>query len=315
MMKTVLITGGAGFIGSHLCKKYLDEDWRVVCVDNLGSGSMQNIDEFVEEPKFKFIQHNIIEPLETEKTNLIMHFASRASPPDYQKYPFETLLTNSRGTYNMLKKAKEDDARFIMASTSEVYGDAKIIPTPETYWGNVNSYGPRSCYDESKRFAEALCYEFNKKMKVDTRILRIFNTYGPSMRKNDGRVITNFMYQALNNKPLTVYGKGEQTRSFCHIKDMINGIYKTSIKKDISGEVFNLGNPKEYKIIEIAHLIKDLTKSKSKIVYKELPKDDPMRRVPDITKAKKILDWNPEINLKQGLKKMMKEVEEEWSQQ
>jgi len=305
----VLITGGAGFLGSHLCEKFLKENYEIICLDNLGSGRKENIAEFLNNKNFKFIKADVSKDLsQIEKVDLILHFASRASPFDYQENSFETIESNTLGTKNCLEKAKKDNAVLLYASTSEIYGQANIIPTPETYWGNVNSFGPRSCYDESKRLGETYCYEYLNKYDIDVRVLRIFNTYGPKMKFDDGRVVTNFIDQALKNKPITIFGKGMQTRCFCYVDDLINGIYEFSVKKGLKGEVINLGNNEEHTMIDLANKIIELTGSKSKIVYSDLPKDDPIRRVPDITKAKKILGWEPKYSFEEGLKKFIREI-------
>ncbi|VVB76009.1 Bifunctional polymyxin resistance protein ArnA [Candidatus Tiddalikarchaeum anstoanum] len=307
----VLITGGAGFIGSHLCSKFVNTGNEVICIDHLGTGSLNNIEDLGKTGRFKFMQKDVTKDLDDiEKVDLILHFASRASPSDYQTNSFDTLLANSIGTFNLLKKAQKDSARFLFASTSEVYGKAEVIPTPETYYGYVNSFGPRSCYDESKRFGEALCYEFIHKFNIDCRIVRIFNTYGPHMRYNDGRVMTNFIMQALDNEPITIYGDGKQTRSFCFVDDLIEGIYTLATKKELNGEVINIGNPEEVTILELAKKIVKVTNSKSKIIFKDLPMDDPPQRVPDITKAKKLLNWSPKIKLETGLAKMIEWMKE-----
>ncbi len=304
--QTCLVTGGAGFIGSHLCEELLNRKYKVICVDNLLTGSKNNISHLLENPNFQFIEHDIIYPLPPTTYNLqhtthIYHLASPASPPKYQKYSRETLLTNSLGTYNTLKLALSLNARFLLASTSEVYGDPKIHPQSEEYWGNVNPVGLRSCYDESKRFAEALTMDFIKKDHLNARIIRIFNTYGPKMDKDDGRVVTNFINQALKEKPLTVYGDGSQTRALCFIKDMVAGIILAQEKESTAEEIINLGNPDEKNILEIARIILALTKSKSEIQFTSLPGDDPARRKPDITKAQKLLGWRPQISLNEGL--------------
>lgn len=305
-MKKVLITGGAGFLGSNLCKHYLSNGWKVVCADNLGSGNIENVEPLMKNENFKFIEADITnETSILDRVDLILHFASRASPSDYQTNSFETMTANSIGTFNLLKKAHEEGARIIFASTSEIYGQADKFPTPETYYGYVNSFGPRSCYDESKRFGESLCYEFIHKFNVDARIVRIFNTYGPGMKHNDGRVVTNFILQALNNEPLTIYGDGKQTRSFCYVDDLVKGVYEFSAKDGLNGEVINLGNPAENTILELAEKIIKITNSKSKIIHEDLPEDDPVRRVPDITKAKKLLKWSPQIDLDEGLKRLV----------
>jgi len=304
MEKTVLVTGGAGFIGSHLSEALIEKKFKVICVDNLGTGKLSNLSAIIKNKKFKFIKHDVILPLKIkEKINYIFHLASYASPPYYQKYSIETLMTNSLGTYNILELAKKHKAIFLLASTSEVYGDPKIHPQKEAYWGNVNPVGPRSCYDEAKRFAESLTMEYSRKFGLDVRIIRIFNTYGPRLQKDDGRVISNFIYQALNNKPITIYGKGMQTRSFCYVSDLVMGIIKMMFKPTAKNQIINLGNSDEFTVKETAVIIKEMTGSKSRIVYKPLPKDDPIRRKPDITKAKRILSWKPEIKLKKGLMK------------
>ena len=304
-MMTSVVSGGAGFFGSHLCDCLLKKGYFVYCIDNLLTGSGKNIQHLKNNKNFQFIKADTLDlpSYQLLTTNYIFHFASPASPVDYQKYPEETALSNSLGTYNLLKLAVKNKAKFLMASTSEIYGDPKEHPQKETYWGNVNSFGPRSCYDEGKRFAEALTYIFIHKHALNARIIRIFNTYGPKMQKNDGRVVSNFINQALAGHPLTVYGKGGQTRSFCYISDLIEGIYKAMFEKGTKGEIFNLGNPQEYSISDIADRIRKLTISKSKIIYKPLPKDDPTRRKPDITKAKKILKWEPKVEFEEGLKK------------
>jgi UDP-glucuronate decarboxylase len=305
----VLITGGAGFLGSNLCKKFLENNYEVICLDNLGSGRKENIDEFMNNHNFKFIQADVSKDLnQIEKVDLILHFASRASPNDYQENSFETIESNTLGTKNCLEKAKKDNAIILYASTSEIYGQAQIIPTPETYFGNVNSFGPRSCYDESKRLGETYCYEYLNKFNVDVRMVRIFNTYGPKMKFDDGRVVTNFIEQAINNKPLTIYGKGTQTRCFCYVDDLIKGIYAFATNKNLKGEVINLGNTEEHTIIELAKTIIKLTDSKSILTYSKLPKDDPIRRVPDISKAQKLLNWKHDYSFENGLKRFLDEV-------
>ncbi len=301
-MERVVVTGGSGFIGSHLCEELI-KDYEVLCIDDLSSGSEKNIIPLKKYKNFKIIKHNIIEPLKLDDVNFIFHLASRASPPDYQAFPIHTLRTNSEGTYNMLEIARKDNAKFLLASTSEVYGDPLEHPQKETYWGNVNPVGPRSCYDESKRFGEALTMGFLREYDTDVRIVRIFNTYGPRMKANDGRVVSNFIVQALKNEPITVYGNGLQTRSFCYVSDMVDGIKKAMFNENGRGNVFNLGNPREFTIIELAGIIKKMTSSKSEIILKPLPEDDPTRRRPDITKAKQIIGWEPKCTLEQGLTK------------
>ncbi len=303
-METALVTGGAGFIGSHLCEKLLEIGYKVVCLDNLLTGSKKNIEHLINNANFKFIEADVCDPIEIEnKVAFIFHLASPASPVDYQNHPEETLLANSLGTLSVLKLSKEIQAKVLIASTSEVYGDPKEHPQKETYWGNVNSFGPRSCYDESKRFAEAATYVYISKHKIDARLIRIFNTYGPRMQKDDGRVISNFINQAIKNEPLTVYGKGNQTRSFCYVSDLVEGIIRAMFTQGTKSEVINLGNPEEYKIIDLADKIKKLTNSSSEIVYKDLPPDDPTQRQPDISKAINLLSWQPQINVDEGLQK------------
>ncbi len=301
MPKTVLITGGAGFLGSHLCDRFLKEGYKVICMDNLITGSLANISRLEKNSDFKFIKHNVSEHIDLkDEVDLILHFASPASPIDYLMYPIPTLKVGSLGTHNTLGVAKAKKAKYLLASTSEVYGDPKVNPQPESYYGHVNCVGPRGVYDEAKRFAEAITMAYHKAHGLDTRIVRIFNTYGPFMRKNDGRVIPNFITQALKNEPITVYGKGLQTRSLCFVTDLIEGIFRLS-QSDVHDPV-NIGNPHELKIIELAKLIIELTNSKSKIIYNPLPIDDPKVRQPDITKAKKLLNWSPKVDLEKGLK-------------
>ncbi|MCK4588356.1 SDR family oxidoreductase [Candidatus Woesebacteria bacterium] len=303
-MKKIIVTGGAGFIGSHLCDELIEKDYQVVCVDNLITGSEDNIKHLKKNKNFRFLKLNVIEDeIEEKDIDYIFHLASPASPIDFQNYPEEIALVNSVGTINILNLAKKTGARVLIASTSEVYGDPKEHPQKESYWGNVNSFGPRSCYDESKRFAETMTYIYIHQYGVDARIVRIFNTYGPRMKKDDGRVISNFINQAIEGRPLTVYGKGDRTRSFCYVSDMVDGIVKVMFTKGLTGEIINLGRPEEYKIIDLAKKIKKMTGSKSKIVFKPLLPDDPSRRKPDITKAKKILNWEPKVKVDDGLEK------------
>jgi len=303
--KTALITGGAGFLGSHLCERFLKEGYKVICMDNLITGTLSNITHFEKNPGFKFIRHDVSKYIDIDdKIDIVLHFASPASPIDYLNYPIQTLKVGSLGTHNALGVAKEKKARFLLASTSEIYGDPKIHPQPETYYGHVNCVGPRGVYDEAKRFAEAITMAYHKTHGLDTRIVRIFNTYGPRIRRQDGRAIPNFISQALKNEPITVYGKGAQTRSFCFVSDLIEGIYLLS-QSDMHDPI-NIGNPVELKIIDLAKKIIKLTGSKSKIVYKELPEDDPKVRQPDIKRAKELLKWNPKIRLEEGLKETIK---------
>ena len=303
-MKKVLVTGGAGFLGSHLCEYLLKKGCFVTCIDNLLTGSTKNISHLMDNKNFTFIKADVLNVSDLNlNLDFIFNLASPASPVDYQNHPEETALTNSVGTYNLLKLAVKNKAKFLMASTSEIYGDPLEHPQKEDYWGNVNTFGVRSCYDESKRFSETLVYIFIQKYNLNARVVRIFNTYGPRMQKDDGRVISNFINQAIEGKSITVYGKGEQTRSFCYVSDLISGIYKAMFEENTKGEVFNLGNPEEYTVMELAKKIIKLTMSKSKIIYKPLPKDDPTKRCPDITKSKQILNWKPKIHLEEGLKK------------
>ena len=305
MSKTALITGGAGFLGSHLCERFLREGYKVICMDNLITGSQSNIIHFDKNPDFKFIKHDVSKHIEVdEDIDIVLHFASPASPLDYLNYPIQTLKVGSLGTHNALGLAKKKKALFLLASTSEIYGDPEIHPQPERYYGNVNCVGPRGVYDEAKRFAEAITMAYHNTHGLRTHIVRIFNTYGKNMRRNDGRAIPNFITQALKNEPITVYGKGSQTRSFCYVTDLIEGIFLLS-QSDIY-EPVNIGNPNELKIIDLAKKIIKFTGSKSKIIYKELPKDDPKVRQPDIKKAKEFLKWKPKIPLEKGLRETIK---------
>jgi len=304
MQKTILVTGGAGFIGSHLCEFLTAKGYKITCIDNLGTGKLENLKAIIKNKNFKFIKHNIIKPFKLSgRFDYVFHLASYASPPYYQKYSIETLMTNSLGTYNVLEFARLKKAKYLITSTSETYGDPKEHPQKETYWGNVNPVGVRSCYDEAKRFAESLSMEYLRKYKVDVRIIRIFNTYGPRLQKDDGRVVSNFIYQAINRKPITIYGSGGQTRSFCYVSDMVAGLSAAMFTPGTKGEVINLGNPIEKTMKEIADIIKSMAGAKVKIVYRPLPKDDPARRKPDISKAKKLLGWEPKVGLNEGLRK------------
>jgi UDP-glucuronate decarboxylase len=300
-MKRILITGGAGFIGSHLCERLLREGNEVICLDNYFTGSKRNIVHLIKEPYFEIIRHDITMPFYIE-VNEIYNLACPASPIHYQYNPIKTVKTSVMGTINMLGLAKRIKAKLMQASTSEVYGDPKLHPQPEKYWGNVNPIGIRSCYDEGKRCAETLCMDYHRQNNIKVKIIRIFNTYGPRMHPNDGRVVSNFIVQALQNKPLTVYGDGTQTRSFQYIDDLIEGMIRMMNTPDeITGPV-NLGNPSEFTILEMANLIIELTRSRSKIEFNPLPQDDPVQRKPDITLAKKILNgWEPDLPLREGL--------------
>lgn len=300
-MKKILITGGAGFIGSHLCEK-LSKKNNIICIDNLQTGKLSNIQKIMKEKNFEFINHDIMYPIKI-KCDQIYNLACPASPVQYQTDPVKTIQTNINGSMNMLQLAKKNNARIFQASTSEIYGDPLVHPQKESYWGNVNPIGIRSCYDEGKRAAETLFFDYNRQYKVDIRVLRIFNTYGPRLQIEDGRVVSNFIYQALNNRDITVYGDGSQTRSFCYVDDLVEAIVKfMSLKKNITGP-FNVGNPRELKIIDLAKLIIAMTNSKSRIILKKLPQDDPIRRKPDIRKIKTNLKWEPKINIDKGLKK------------
>ncbi len=300
--KRILITGGAGFLGSHLCERLLKEGNEVYCLDNLFTGRKENIVHLLSNPYFEFIRHDVINPFLIE-VDEIYNLACPASPIHYQYNPIKTIKTSVMGAINMLGLAKRVNAKILQASTSEVYGDPKVHPQPETYWGNVNPIGERSCYDEGKRAAETLFRDYNFQNGVETKIVRIFNTYGPNMHPNDGRVVSNFIIQALKNEDITVYGKGEQTRSFQYVDDLIEGFIRTmGTDASFKGPV-NIGNPDEFKIIELAEKVIKKTNSTSKIVYKPLPSDDPMQRKPDISLAKKELDWEPKISLDEGLDK------------
>lgn len=303
-MKTCVVTGGAGFIGSWLCESLLSEGFRVICVDNLVTGRKENISHLDGKEGFSFTEDDVSKGLATEgQADFLFHLASPASPVDYQKLPIETMMANSLGTLNALRLASDKGARILIASTSEVYGDPREHPQREDQWGNVNPIGPRSCYDESKRFAEALTMSFRQVHGLDVRIARIFNTYGPRMRANDGRAVPNFVTQALGGKPITVYGDGKQTRSFCFVSDMVEGLKRFMFTEGISGEVINMGNPDEYSIMEVARKIRTMTGSDSEIVFSDLPRDDPTRRKPDISKAREKLGWKPGVPFEEGLEK------------
>jgi len=343
-MPRTLITGGAGFLGSHMCDRLVAEGHQVICVDNLLTGRKENIAHLLENESFTSIVHDITNPLEIEgDLDYILHFASPASPKDYMEHSIETMKTGAWGTYNMLELARKKEAVFILASTSEVYGDPQVHPQPEDYWGHVNPIGPRSVYDEAKRYAEALTMAYHRQYGLDVRIARIFNTYGPGMRVDDGRVVSNFIVQALKGEPITVYGDGSQTRSFCYVDDLIEGIYRLLLWqpdsfpgksqshssspithnslleiRDLQTEkllqrpraktqdltpIFNVGNPDEHTILDLARLIKRITNSKSKIIFKPLPADEPQKRRPDITKIKVLLRWEPRVALQDGLQR------------
>ncbi len=303
-----IVTGGAGFIGSNLCDRLLEQGFEVYCIDNFLTGSQKNISHLFKNTSFHFIKHDIISPLsqkvqkELGGTKCIYHLASPASPPQYRRYSIETLRVNSEGTFNILQIARQNGSKFLLASTSEVYGNPHVHPQKETYYGNVNTVGTRSCYDEAKRFAESLTMEFFRKFKLPIRIVRIFNTYGPRMQPDDGRVVSNFINQVLSDKPLTIYGDGSQTRSFCYVSDMVEGLLIAGQKEGLDGEVINMGNPDEKTIREIGEYILKLTRSKSHLInVKDKEIDDPDRRKPDITKAKRLLKWQPQVPLSEGL--------------
>lgn len=309
-MKKFLIAGGAGFIGSHLSEKLLNRGDSVICVDNYITGSKENISHLLDNPNFTLVEQDIIDgvPEIQEELEGIFHLASPASPNQksersYIAYSIETLRVNSQGTFNLLNLAKDKNAKFVYASTSEVYGNPSVSPQPETYWGNVNPNGIRSVYDEGKRFGEAMTMAYVRKFGLDARIMRIFNTYGDRMQPDDGRVVSNFIIQALQGENITVYGDGNQTRSFCYVTDLVEGIEKLMDKADIKGEIVNLGNPSEYTISELAHKITQMIDTSSQIVFEDKPADDPDRRKPDITKAKELLNWEPKVPLEEGLQK------------
>ena len=294
----ILVTGGSGFIGSHLCKKLLDQGNYVICLDNNFTGSIENIKDLKNNPNFEFIRHDITLPIYLE-VDMIYHLACPASPKAYQYNSIKTIKTNILGTLNALGIAKRVKARILLTSTSEVYGDPKISPQVEEYWGNVNPIGPRSCYDEGKRLAETLMMEYHNNCGVDIRIARIFNTYGPNMDKDDGRVVSNFINQCLDNEDITIYGDGSQTRSFCYVDDTVDGLIKLMNQSNIGP--INIGNTKEITVSELSEIVKKETSSSSNIIYKDLPLNDPMKRKPDISKAKKYLEWEPKVSLEDGL--------------
>jgi dTDP-glucose 4,6-dehydratase len=302
-MPTAVVTGGAGFLGSHLCDALLERDYRVICVDNLETSSLRNI-EHIRDDAFEFLYHDVIEHITIdEPVEVIYHLAALASPIDYLRQPLHSLKVGSHGTHNALGLAKFKRARFVLASTSEVYGDPQVHPQPETYWGNVNPIGPRGVYDEAKRYAEAMTMAYRGQQGVNTGIVRIFNTYGPRMRPNDGRAVPTFVRQALEGKPLTVFGDGTQTRSFCYVDDLIRGLVLLA-ESDEQLPV-NLGNPREFTLNELAATVLRVTGSKSEVVYEALPIDDPQVRQPDITRAQQLLGWEPEIELEEGLRRML----------
>ncbi len=316
MRKRVLITGGAGFLGSHLCSRFLKEDFHVIAMDNLITGSLKNIEEYFHLENFEFYHHDISKYVHVPgEIDYILHFASPASPIDYLKIPIQTLKVGSLGTHNLLGLARAKKARILIASTSEVYGDPSVHPQPETYWGNVNPVGPRSVYDEAKRFQEAITMAYHTFHGVETRIVRIFNTYGPKMRLNDGRALPAFVGQALKGQDITVYGDGSQTRSFCYVDDLVEGIYRLLFSDYV--QPVNIGNPDEITIKEFADEIIALTGTTQKVIYEPLPQDDPKQRKPDITRAKQVLGWEPKVSRKEGLKTTLEYFKslpmEEWN--
>lgn len=298
----ILLTGAAGFLGSHVSKKLIDNDHEVIGLDDLSTGSIKNIEQLINHPKYSFIEHDVRIPYQA-KVDAILNFACPASPVNYQRDPVRTIETNFLGMINMLHLANDTGARIIQASTSEIYGDPTKSPQKESYWGNVNPIGIRSCYDEGKRAAETLCFDYRRQHNLDTRVIRIFNTYGPNMAIGDGRVVSNFIVQALRNEPINIYGDGKQTRSFCYVSDLLEGIYRLLQLNENPDTPINLGNPNEFTILELAKVVIEITNSKSKIVNNPLPQDDPKQRCPDISLAKSILKWKPTIELKEGIEK------------
>jgi dTDP-glucose 4,6-dehydratase len=302
--KVVLISGGAGFLGSHLCDWFIDHGFKVIAVDNLITGSLRNVAHLRANKDFKLMKHDVSRPFKVVgRVDFVCHFASPASPVDYMKHPLATMLVGSYGTHHLLEIARAKKAVFLMASTSEVYGDPLVHPQVEGYWGNVNPNGPRSIYDEAKRYAEAATFAYKRVYRMDVKIARIFNTYGPRMQIKDGRVVPNFIDQILDHKPLTVYGKGTQTRSFCYVDDLVDGITKLLLSK-ITGPV-NIGNPKEFTILEFARLIRRKYNPKARIIFQPLPQDDPKQRRPDISLARKALGWKPKVDLEDGISRTM----------
>lgn len=302
-MSTVLITGAAGFLGSHLADRFMQEGWRVVALDSFLTGTPANLAHLAGLERFRFIKYDVTEYiLVTEPLDLILHFACPASPADYLAHPIHTMKVDSIGTLHTLGLAKAKRARYLLASTSEIYGDPEVHPQPESYWGSVNPIGPRSVYDEAKRFSEALTMAYHHTHGMDTRIARIFNVYGPRMRVEDGRAVPNFLSQSLRRQPITVYGDGRQTRSLCFVDDLVEGVYRLATKEHLSGEVVNIGNPVEHTVEELARMIREISGSDSPIEYRPLPLDDPRRRRPDITKARELLGWSPAMPLEEGLR-------------
>lgn len=298
----VVVTGGAGFIGSHLCARLLEEGHSVLCVDTMLTGSMKNIAMLRNHPEFTFLQHDVTQPFPC-RAEAIFHLASPASPVDYLEHPIETILVNSQGTYQMLEQARKQHAMFLMASTSEVYGDPLVHPQDEDYWGNVNPIGPRACYDESKRLGETLTMEYYRHYQANVRIVRIFNTYGPNSQLDDGRMIPNFIMQALQNKPLTIYGDGNITRSICYVSDLVEGLVLAMVHPHTAGEVFNLGSTEEHTVLEFAQTIIRLCKARSSILFEPSRIDDPERRRPNTCKAEQVLGWQRKVSMEEGLRR------------
>ena len=296
----ILLTGAAGFLGSHLSKRLVEEGHKVIGVDDLSTGSVQNLTSLTKEKNFELLEHDVRIPLDL-KVDAILNFACPASPVHYQADPVRTIETNFLGIINMLHLAKSNNALLLQASTSEVYGDPELSPQSENYWGNVNPIGIRSCYDEGKRAAETLCFDYRRQYRLDTRVIRIFNTYGPNMAVGDGRVVSNFAVQALQNKAISIYGDGTQTRSFCFVNDLVEGIYKVFLLKEMPFSPINLGNPIEFTMLELAETVLEITRSSSRIVFHPLPEDDPKQRKPDISMAKNVLGWEPKVQLKEGV--------------
>ncbi|MBE3557809.1 MAG: SDR family oxidoreductase [Ktedonobacteraceae bacterium] len=311
----IIVTGGAGFIGSHLCARLLEEGHHILCVDNFITGSQENIQEFRRHPRFSFLEHDVTQPFHSQ-ADAIFHLASPASPPGYFRHPIETILVNSQGTYRMLEMARQQNAKFLISSTSEIYGDPLVHPQTEDYWGNVNPIGPRACYDESKRLGETLTMEYYRQYQTDVRIVRIFNTYGPNSQLDDGRMIPSFITQALRGEPLVIYGDGSKTRSICYVSDLVEGLLRAMFSPDTTGEVFNLGNPEEHTVLEYAETILRLctaapeSNEKLRILFEPERVDDPERRRPDITKAQRVLGWQPQMSLEEGLSRSI-----EWFRQ
>jgi len=308
-----VVTGGAGFLGSHLCDCLIDRGWEVLAIDNLVTGTATNVRHLEGQPRFRIIQHDVTKFIDVPgPVDYVLHFASPASPVDYLKLPIQTLKVGSLGTHNTLGLALAKKAKYFLASTSECYGDPNVSPQPETYWGNVNTVGPRGVYDEAKRFAEAMVMAYHRAKGLDTHIVRIFNTYGPRMRLNDGRALPNFVHQALTGQPITVYGTGKQTRSFCYVSDLIDGIYRLMMSDE--HEPTNIGNPHEITILEFAERIRTLLGVSIPIVFEPLPQDDPKQRCPDISKARRLLGWEPKVDLEEGLRRTLESFKKQFAE-